>query len=247
METLSKALNIIDCAATPDVRGRWTMTPLRGRRRLPRRVKVLLCLGLALALVLAIGGFVLYRVAQHNFHVVSEGLVYRSAQLDAESLAQMVQNHGIKSILNLRGADTANWYNVETNAAQHLGLKHYDFALLAGTELKDEEMDQILAVMGSAPKPLLIHCKSGADRSALAGALYLYGLEGKPAETAGRQLTVFCGHVPFLFWRDTIAMDRSFWRFVANHAQSSGQIPAKFGAALTQPDGTLLSANHAGE
>ena len=38
-------------------------------------------------------------------------------------------------------------------------------------------MEAILATLDHAPKPVLIHCKNGADRTGLVGALYLYGLE----------------------------------------------------------------------
>ena len=50
----------------------------------------------------------------------------------------------------------------------------------------------MVAALASAPKPVLIHCKNGADRSGLVGALYLYTQEGRSAEAAGRELTVFC-------------------------------------------------------
>lgn len=173
----------------------------------------------AVAGAAVLGVFVGHILAQHNFHVVSAGLIYRSAQLDVAGLTQVVQEHGIKSILNLRGVDGADWYNAETNRSQQLGVAHFDFPLEAGRELKDEEMDQILAMIDSAPKPMLIHCKSGADRTGLVGALYLYSLEGKSSALAGRELTVLCGHIPYLFWRDTSAMDRSFKRYVNAHAQ----------------------------
>ena len=38
-----------------------------------------------------------------NFHVVAEGQVYRSRQLDPEELARHVHHYGIRSVLNLRG------------------------------------------------------------------------------------------------------------------------------------------------
>ncbi|MDB6022938.1 MAG: protein tyrosine phosphatase [Pedosphaera sp.] len=186
-------------------------------RRRYRRALVLS----SLSVVVAFGLFVTHLVLDHNFHVVSPGLIYRSAQLDAGGLTQLVQEHGIKSILNLRGPNgTTDWYNAETNTAHLLGVRHIDFELSASRELSDDEMERLLAVVADAPKPLLIHCKSGADRTGLVGALYLYSAEGKSAEAADRELTVFCGHIPYLFWRDTIAMDRSFWRYVADHAQT---------------------------
>lgn len=180
---------------------------------------------LLLVLCLALGGPVLFLVANHNFHVVSNGIVYRSGQMSAKALDHVIRAHGIKSILNLRGAWNDGWYAAEIKTAQSLGVQHYDFALSASRELTDEEMDRILAMIKAAPKPLLIHCKSGSDRTGLAGALYLYEVEGQSAHSAGRQLTFLYGHVPYLFWNPTAAMDRSYWRFVRNHpkpAQASG-------------------------
>jgi len=67
--------------------------------------------------------------------------------------------------------------------------------------------------MRDAPKPLLIHCKAGADRTGLASALYLGALEHQTRETAGWQLSILYGHIaiPWLScawpmdvtWRDT--------------------------------------------
>jgi protein tyrosine phosphatase (PTP) superfamily phosphohydrolase (DUF442 family) len=188
--------------------------------------RLLLVAAVALA---SVGVFILHLLSQSNFHVVSLGKVYRSGQMDVADLRDVVRERGIKTILNLRGPAAGVkglWYNAETNLSQEMGVQHFDFPLLATNELKDAEMDQILATMAQAPKPILIHCKSGSDRTGLVGALYLYSLEGRSPQSAARELSVFCGHVPYLFWRDTIAMDRSFWRYVGNHAQTpeSGMI-----------------------
>ena len=174
---------------------------------------------LVLVTGLAIGGYALNAVAHHNFHTVSAGLVYRSAQMDADSLTRIVREHGIKTIINLRGGGTGEgWYRDETNITREFGLKHFDFALSATREVRDDEMDRIVATIRNAPKPALIHCKSGSDRTGLVGALYLYSVEGRTARSADRQLNPFYGHIPFLFWRGSAAMDRSYWRYVHNHS-----------------------------
>lgn len=192
----------------------------------------------ALLISTPIGIFAFYLMAGHNFHVVSPGLIYRSAQLDPAGLTRAVQDHGIKSILNLRGVNSESpWYIAEINTAQRLGVQHYDYELTASKELTDAEMDHILALISAAPKPILIHCKSGADRTGLVGALYLYSVEGKSARDADRELTVFCGHVPYLFWEDTKAMDRSFWHYVGTHARSAAKNPPR----LTQRETSLAT------
>jgi protein tyrosine phosphatase (PTP) superfamily phosphohydrolase (DUF442 family) len=171
-----------------------------------------------LLMALGIGGFALYLVGIHNFHTVSEGKVYRSAQLNGDLLAETIQKHGIKTVVNLRGGSTNDaWYRAEVGTAQRLGVRHLDFDLSAGHEASDQDMERIVATMTRAPKPLLLHCKNGADRSGLASALYLYALENRSAAEADGQLTILCGHFPYLFWRDTAAMDRSYWRYVTNH------------------------------
>jgi len=46
-------------------------------------------------------------------------------------------------------------------------------------------------------RPVLFHCRSGADRTGLAAALYLMECEGEPLERAwGKGLSIVYGHVP---------------------------------------------------
>ena len=178
----------------------------------------------ALLLTVSVGGYAWYVMKSHNFHVVSAGQVYRSAQLDPASLARLVHENGIKTVINLRGGNwAADWYYAETNAAKQLGLTHIDIHLSAGDELTNEQMENVLNVIAHAPKPVLIHCKNGADRTGLISALYLYTVDGKSAKTADRELTMLRGHIPYLFFRDTIAMDNSFWRYVEAHGRAGKQ------------------------
>ena len=172
------------------------------------------------SVALGIGGFVLQLAARHNFHSILSGQLYRSAQMQGDSLANAIRDNGIKTIVNLRGENAgSDWYQSEMSTAKQMGVRHYDFSLSASREVSDKEMEAIIATIDRAPKPVLIHCKNGADRSGLVGALYLYGLQHQSAKQADKQLTIFCGHVPYLFWRDTVAMDRSYWRYVKNHGQ----------------------------
>lgn len=180
-----------------------------------------------LATLLAIGpisyGLVVWE--QGNFHVVSTGRVYRSRQLDRNELARYVRDYGIKSVLNLRGKNPdAGWYQEEILAAQSLGLRHYDYGISAGRDVADHDVEKILDILREAPKPILIHCKSGADRTSLVAALYLFRLECRTAEEAERQLSLWYGHFPF-FGNSTIAMDRTFSRYV--HANPTCALPVR--------------------
>jgi protein tyrosine/serine phosphatase len=64
--------------------------------------------------------------------------------------------------------------------------------------------------MRDAPKPILIHCQAGADRTGLVSVLYLQQIAGIDEETAEEQLSVRFGHIGIPYLSSTFAMDRSW-------------------------------------
>src|SRR5262249_3168141 len=134
-----------------------------------------MAVGVAISSAAPLGAlYALYLIGTHNFHVVSAGKIYRSNQMDHSAFGRLVREYGIKTIVNLRGANLcAPWYRSETNVSQRLGVMHLDFALSATSEVTDQQIDQILTALNCAPKPVLIHCRCGADRAGLISALYL--------------------------------------------------------------------------
>ena len=156
-----------------------------------------------------------------NFHTVKEGALYRSAQPAKDELYKLVHDHGIKSILNLRGAHPGDsWYDDEIAASAQLGVAHFDYSLSSKRNVTGKQMADLLQIIDNAPKPLLVHCRSGADRAGLVSALYRFAEEGASASEAAAQLSVVYGHFPYLMSR-TRAMDDSFWAFVSNRASSA--------------------------
>lgn len=146
-----------------------------------------------------------------NFHTVVAGELYRSAQLDARDIPRLQETYGIRTIINLRGAGTSDWYRQEVAASQAAGIRHLDFPLSAGRELTQEQVEGLIALMREAPKPILVHCQGGADRSGIAAALYL-GAIAKAGEYAAEwQLTPYYGHIPLPFMR-AWAMDETWER-----------------------------------
>ena len=151
---------------------------------------------------------------QGNLHAVSAGILYRSAQLSKAETRWAVHEYGIKSVLNLRGANAGSpWYDDEIAASGELGLAHFDYPLSAKRFVTSREIAEILDIVRKAPKPLLIHCKSGADRSGLVAALYRFAETGASPAEADRELSLVYGHFPYLTSRSG-AMDDSFWAFV---------------------------------
>jgi protein tyrosine/serine phosphatase len=147
-----------------------------------------------------------------NFHTVIANELYRSAQPNPTQIAAYAARYGIRSIINLRGANPGqNWYEAERAMAQRLGIAHLDFAMSAKRPLDDVRAAQLIALLRSAPKPVLIHCQAGADRTGLASALYLAAVAGQGEAEAEGQLSMVYGHVglPMLA---PYAMDETFER-----------------------------------
>jgi protein tyrosine/serine phosphatase len=87
--------------------------------------------------------------------------------------------------------------------------------LSAESELSSDQLRELLSLLRKAPKPVLIHSKSGADRSGLAAAIFKYAIASRPVEEARAQLSIRYGHFPYI-WSGTEAMDASFTRFLAS-------------------------------
>jgi protein tyrosine/serine phosphatase len=171
-----------------------------------------LLIGLTLLVVLmplSLVAFYLWVHLEGNFHPVIDHEIYRSGQLNNTELKKRAEEIGLKSILNLRGVNSdAPWYQEEMKASKDLGLEHLDFTLSASTPVSAQELKTIIEMIHQAPKPLLIHCTDGADRSGLISAVYLLSV-GQPISTAREQLSLQFGHFPYLIWSFSRAMDQS--------------------------------------
>jgi protein tyrosine/serine phosphatase len=170
-----------------------------------------LALLLVAALIASYCGVIRYT---GNIHVVEQGKFYRSAQLDDKQLRQIIAKYKIKSILNLLGQhSTEPWYEDELTISKTLYLEHYDYGISAGDLVTLEQINEILDIVRTAQKPMLVHCLSGADRTGLVAALFLADVEKRSIYEAADQLSLKYGHFPYLT-SDTGAMDETYWAYV---------------------------------
>ncbi|MBB3318640.1 MULTISPECIES: tyrosine-protein phosphatase [unclassified Rhizobium] len=176
-------------------------------RQFPRSWRLAVqCLAL---LTLTIGGYAVYLFATDNFHSVVAGEVYRSSQPSPRAIAEFEKRYGIKTIISLRGGVNTPVWQAEVAQAKSLGIEHIDFPMSAYRELTPEQAKELIQVMKDAPKPLLIHCLSGSDRTGLAAALYLAAISKTNEHVAEGQMSILYGHIPLPISR-AFAMDRTF-------------------------------------
>lgn len=167
-------------------------------------------LGIFVSLVLAGGGYWLMLEATNNVHTVVAGAVYRSAQPSGSELARYASAYHIRSVLNLRGAQPGKeWYDEETAAATSLGITQINFAMADDKPLSWSDAITLIGLMRDAPKPLLIHCRSGSNRTSLASAIYLAAIAGHTFPDAEGQLSARYGYVTLPF-SENRAMRESF-------------------------------------
>lgn len=150
------------------------------------------CLVTLMVTVLAAGGWAGWLHGTDNLHPVLAGQIYRSAQPSGAQLQDWTAAHRFRSLLNLRGASDADWYRIERATAAR--LHHADFAMRASQVLTPGRAATLMALLDSLPKPVLIHCMGGADRTGLAAALYLASL-GQGEAKAEAQISFRYQHV----------------------------------------------------
>ncbi len=132
-----------------------------------------------------------------NFGVVHDSRVYRCAQPgdDLEATARALK---IRSILNLRGgSQNDEFYRSEVQVADRLNLDFYDLPMSATHRPSRTDLLRLLDVLDRCRYPLLIHCKSGADRTGLATALYRLQIQREDPEKAEDGFSLVYGHIPF--------------------------------------------------
>jgi protein tyrosine/serine phosphatase len=140
----------------------------------------------ALAVVLVAGSAYAHRRwVRGNFHEVVPGSVYRSAQPSPRRLAGWITEHGLAAVLNLN--DDGGFAD-EAAVADEAGIRYLHVPL---SDLGLPHRNTFLALLDSLetlPRPLLVHCRAGADRTGMACVLAAMAVGGRSFDEARGQL-----------------------------------------------------------
>ena len=128
------------------------------------------------------------RSVWRNFAEVAPG-VFRANHPSPEMMVRYMRR-GIKTVVNLRGVSDEPPYRLEQLSTQRLGITLVDVLGLSAVEAPSREaLLAALEAVRAAEKPVLMHCKSGADRTSPIAAVYLLAECGASLPEARRQLS----------------------------------------------------------
>ena len=129
----------------------------------------------------------LLRVFYLNKHRLS-GEAWRSAQPTPRQIRKLVRQ-GVRTILNLRGEIPSGGYFLERDTCEALGINFVNVKVRSRAAPSKEELADAIKALRTAEYPILMHCKSGADRAGLMSVLYRHVRQGEPIAKAVRELT----------------------------------------------------------
>ncbi len=128
------------------------------------------------------------RILWTNFYQIAPG-VYRSnhpTHARFEKYAAM----GIKTVVNLRGTDPQSFHILEVESCAKLGLTLINTKLHARDAPSRRRLLEVISALRAAERPMMFHCKSGADRAGMVAAMYLMIFENVPVAEAKQQLSL---------------------------------------------------------
>jgi protein tyrosine/serine phosphatase len=157
----------------------------------------------------------LVRLVHPNWGEIAPG-VFRSAQPTPGQLRRAVRRHGIKTVVNLRAERNCGAFVLEEEACADLGVALVNVRVRSRDVPTKELIWTLERLFHELDKPVLMHCKSGADRTGIVGALYLLLAEGRSLDEATAQLSKRYGHIR---QAKTGVLDYVFERYARDHAR----------------------------
>lgn len=141
-------------------------------------------------------GFTQEASGYENFHEIDPGRYYRSAQLSGRDFESYIRQYGIRTVINLRGeSPSQEWYRQESEVMKRLKIKHINIGMSAAIIPHRENLIALLEAFRTAPRPMLVHCKAGVDRTGEASAIYQMLYMGKSKNEARKMLSLRYGHI----------------------------------------------------
>jgi len=133
------------------------------------------------------------RLIYGNRHRVSDRL-WRSAQPSPGDLKRE-KERGIRTVVCVRGSFRFRPWPLEVEACRNYGLDLHKVDIRARVAPSKNALLGLIDLLSSVEYPVLVHCKSGADRSGFVAAVYLLAIERRSVDEALAQLRLRYGYL----------------------------------------------------
>jgi protein tyrosine/serine phosphatase len=134
-------------------------------------------------------------IIRFNFHRISDE-AFRSSQPTMWQLRRMVTKYGIKTIINLKGANANSAYwAFEREQCEKLGVRLVDVAIFSRSIPDAARIRRAKEEFESVEYPIWMHCKAGADRAGIYATLYQYFRKHIPIEQTDQLRLWPYGHI----------------------------------------------------
>ena len=133
------------------------------------------------------------RLRFQNLNSIDDDM--RRANQPSPEHLEVFAAQGVKTILNLRGASDKGYYLLEEEACKALGMTLINYQIYSRDTPKKAAIHDLKKIYETMEYPAVMHCKSGADRTGLAGVLYKHFKMGLPIDQALEQLRLKYLHI----------------------------------------------------
>jgi len=129
-----------------------------------------------------------------NAAEIGPGVIRRS-QPEPRDIRSL-QEKGLSRVITLRGENPGQpFYDFEHEVCEALGIDFHVFDFFPGGPPVATDLLRFLDLVTTASGSVMFHCKTGADRTGLAAAMYVLASSGNDIAAARRQLSWKFFHV----------------------------------------------------
>ncbi|MDG3003475.1 phosphatase domain-containing putative toxin [Paludisphaera mucosa] len=112
-------------------------------------------------------------------------------------LAKALRDHGVRTVLNLRGPNpNQSWYRDERAASLAAGATQVDVSLSSCVWMSRIQLRTLIRALDEMRYPILIHCAWGSERTGLVSAIAELLREGSTLDDARAQLALRYLYLP---------------------------------------------------
>ena len=136
----------------------------------------------------------IFRFKWRSLHKISEN-TYRSNQPFPWQILSDKNKRDVKTVINLRGVRNCSSFFLEKETCEKHNIKLINFPVTSRAAPKAETILAAKKLFNEIEYPIIMHCKSGADRAGLMSALYLILHKNVSVIEAKKQLSFKYLHI----------------------------------------------------